>query len=283
MMKALLMGGTAAAAMAFLVTSTGGCASAAKEEPVTPAKSAPADAEIKAKLAEVETLLRELSSRFDTIDVKVAGLNEKVNATRVSLDNLMHTRSVKTESVQDTVDAGRGAPVEKNRSDREGGFVKDAAMRAYRDGLILFEAEKYPEAILEFSGFLKEFPDHPLAGSAQFYVGDAYFRQKEFKLALDEFKRVLIAYENSPHVPDTLRRMIQAETVLKRDGEVGRHRHMLLSLFPHSPAARGVSAPPARAERDETGNGNPEPDAPAPDAKPSPPTAPMAGTRGETT
>lgn len=94
---------------------------------------------------------------------------------------------------------------------------------------------------MAFSEFLEKAPDHPLAGSAQFYVGESYFKQKEYKLALQEYQRVLTSYDRSPVVADTLARMITTEEILKKQPEAEKHQHLLTSLFPNSPAARSLN------------------------------------------
>lgn len=139
--------------------------------------------------------------------------------------------------------------------DPEAGFVQDSATKSYRQSMILFRGRKYAEAILAFSAFLQANADHPLAGSAQFYIGESYFRQKEYKLAITEYARVLTAYDRSPRIAQTLKQMAAAEEADGRTDDAKRHRQLLLSLFPQSPAAQGEAviakapeqAPPAAA------------------------------------
>ena len=135
-------------------------------------------------------------------------------------------------------------------SDPEGGFVNDEAIHNYRRAMILFEALKYPEAILAFSGFLEKYPDHPLAGSSQYYVAAAYNKQKEYKIALEEYQRVLTSYDRSSHVPETLRDMGEIEQNTGRKDDAARHKQLLMALFPHSPAAADQKAE-RTAEEDE--------------------------------
>lgn len=129
-------------------------------------------------------------------------------------------------------------PAQNAGRDPEAGFTQDEIVQAYRKAMVLFQAQKFSESILAFSAFVEQNPDHVLAGSAQFYLGQAYFEQKEYKLALKEWERVITSYDRSPRVSDTLRQMAQAEDQLKRPKEAATHRQLLSSLFPQSPAAR---------------------------------------------
>ena len=122
-------------------------------------------------------------------------------------------------------------------NDPEAGFTQDAAVQNFRKALIIFQGLKYPEATLAFSDFLEKYPDHAMAGAAQFYIAEAYTKQNEPKLALQEYQKLLTTYDRSSHVADTLKQMAAAEDTLKRREEAARHRQLLTSLFPLSPAA----------------------------------------------
>jgi tol-pal system protein YbgF len=122
------------------------------------------------------------------------------------------------------------------KSDPEAGFVNDDSVQTYRKAMVYYQAKRYSDAAMVFSTFVEKYPDHPLAGSAQYFVGDSYFKQGEYKLALVEFKKVLTSYDRSAQVAQTLRQMAEAEDALKKPEEAARHRQLLMSLFPQSPA-----------------------------------------------
>jgi TolA-binding protein len=216
-----------------------GCASAAKKEEAADATPA--------QLAEVRSLIGALSARLENMESQLNTMNDKVDATRSSVENMKTPQKAPPTGVAAAPSAAAGVDVEPAPAPRDpdSGFVHDRAVAAYRDATILFGARKYPESVLAFAAFLERYPDHPLAGSAQFHVGEAYYRQGELKLALREYQRVLTSYDRSPHLPDTLKQMALAEERLKKSGEAVRHRQLLLSLFPQSPAAADLPAPGA--------------------------------------
>jgi tol-pal system protein YbgF len=126
------------------------------------------------------------------------------------------------------------------------GYTNDEAIQNYRQALLLYKAQKYPEAVLAFSTFVERYADHPLAGNAQYYVGSSYLQQGEPKLALQELQRVLSAYDRSPMVSRALLDMALAEEKLQNREAAAKYRQLLISLFPMSPAAgelrKGVSS-----------------------------------------
>ncbi|MCM0605850.1 MAG: hypothetical protein KA715_07135 [Xanthomonadaceae bacterium] len=114
--------------------------------------------------------------------------------------------------------------------------VNEDAILVFRKAYALYQTSKYPEAILEWTRFQKDYPDHVLAGSAQFYLGDSYFKQNEYKLSSIEFQKVLVSYDRSSHVSDTLERLTVCEEKNGNSVQSSKHKQMLKGLFAHSPA-----------------------------------------------
>lgn len=199
-------------------------------------------AQARHQVDELREQVVKLSGRLEGMELQVATLQDEKKAPRPQTSPA-HAESAKPDpdavEVRPPATEGLGRPVAptKAQSDPDAGFSTDAAVAAYRKGMMLFEAKKFPESMLAFTNFLEAYADHPWAGSAQFYVGQSYFFQKECRLALQEYERVLTSYDRSPHVADALRQMATCEDELKMPVEAAKHRQLLSSLFPNSPAA----------------------------------------------
>jgi TolA-binding protein len=180
-----------------------------------------------------------LNARVDELEAKIASLNEKLDATRASVDGFLTAHQPKAVGVSNSATEVAGTSV-ADISEGGAGFIQNGAVQLYRKANILFESQKYPEANLAYMSFLEKYPDHPLAGSAQFHVGEGYFKQKEFKQAVEEFQKVLTSYDRSPVVSITLRQLTEAEEALGKNQEAARYRQQLLSLFPNSPSAANL-------------------------------------------
>ena len=223
-----------------------------------------------------------MQKRLDELETQVTALTQKVNAPPAA-----KRYAAIPHPAEDIGDNIEPAPVKR---DPEAGFVNDAAVRAYRGSMILFLSRKYADAVLSFSQFLENFADHPLAGSAQFYVGECYFQQKEYRLAAQEYSRVLTAYERSAHVTTALRQLATSQDQLQLADEATRTRQTLSSLFPQSPAsepAYAAAAPGAEPAADiaapAVAGAGTEATAPASAAAPAPGAAPaeVLGERAE--
>jgi TolA-binding protein len=192
-----------------------------------------------ARQNDTQRTLESVSSRLEAMEAKMSTMNDKFDSTRLQVDHLMSAQRAKPTAVVPHPSHSYGTNVTPTpvSADPEAGFLNDEAVQAYRQAMMLFRAGKFSDAVLGFSTFLEKFPDHPLAGSSQYYVGMSYLKQKEYALALQEFQRVLTSYDRSIHVAQTLREMADVEDVLKKPEEAMKHRQMLSSLFPQSPAA----------------------------------------------
>ncbi len=63
---------------------------------------------------------------------------------------------------------------------------------------------QFGEAEAGFSNFLQKYPDHSLAGSAQYWLGETYYAQGDFKRAAANFLQGYKKYPKSRRAPDSL-------------------------------------------------------------------------------
>ena len=65
------------------------------------------------------------------------------------------------------------------------------AEKAYAAAMATFRAREHGQAVLDLLDFLSRYPQHPLAGAAQYWIGEAYYVQHDYRQALVEFQKVL--------------------------------------------------------------------------------------------
>lgn len=193
----------------------------------------------------------EVLKRLEALEARLAALHDRIGDTNTLLQSKLDTNT--KPPVESSPVAGHPAehggdalavaavpaPVEK-------GFVRDEATQQIREAMLLIETKKYPEAIGELSEFLRDHADHSLAETAQFLLGECYYRQGEMQLAREEYQRVLVSYETGAHVPDSLARMTEIAQKTGQDKESQQHKQMLLSVFPLSPPARPYYVAPPK-------------------------------------
>ena len=60
----------------------------------------------------------------------------------------------------------------------------------YAAALATYRAREHGQAVIEFKDFIAKYPKHSLAGNAQYWIGEAYWAQRDYRQALIEFEKV---------------------------------------------------------------------------------------------
>jgi TolA-binding protein len=190
--------------------------------------------------------IHHLESTVTTLNSRIMELEGKLQATQARPDHSSaSTERTKLPSRQ-TIDAlGSKVSASIAGNDPGAGFVNDGAVRAYQQGRILFDQEKFPEAILAYSAFLEGNPNHPLASSAQYSIAESYYRQGDYTVADQEFRKLTSRFPHSPRVSFALVRLSQSATALGKAEDAKRYRVQVEGLFPKSPALKLFRETPA--------------------------------------
>ena len=79
-----------------------------------------------------------------------------------------------------------------------------SAEQLFSAAMANLRAQEPGQAVLELTDLIARFPDHALAASAQLWIGEAYYQQRDYRQSLVELKRVLDGYPKSRQVADAL-------------------------------------------------------------------------------
>ena len=100
------------------------------------------------------------------------------------------------------------------------------AEKLYAGALALYSGRDYQQASSKFKEFVSVYPDHKLAGNAQYWIGECLYSQKRFAEAAEEFGMVEKAYPTSLKVPaallkkglslEKIKRMPEAQAAMQR-------------------------------------------------------------------
>jgi tol-pal system protein YbgF len=118
----------------------------------------------------------------------------------------------------------------------------DRGMESYRAG-------ELGQAVLDFEQFTEKHAAHPLAASAHFWIGEAYFRSRDFEHAAAEYQRAIDLAPAGERTPDALLRLGLALRSLRREDRARDVWARLIRDFPDSEAAlraRAVLRQPGR-------------------------------------
>jgi len=197
----------ATAFVASVVAAVSGCASGERAQEIATLrsqveelrKSQEASARELARLAgEMKAL--DAQSAFLIGEAKAAG--EERARVKAALDEsdktLRELRSAVEELSKAAIPPPAAAPTPRSSA-------PDASPeQMYAAAMASFQAEEHGQAVLEFTELTKKFPEHPLAANAQYWVGEAYYRQRDFRQALVEFRKVIDGVPKGSQIPDAL-------------------------------------------------------------------------------
>ena len=107
---------------------------------------------------------------------------------------------------------------------------------AYTAGLVSFRAREYGQAILDFLDVVKH-PTHLLAPSAQYWIGEAYYSQHDYRQALVEFQKVVDWGSANPKLADALLKAGLCYKNLRETSRAHEAWQRVLREFPGEPAA----------------------------------------------
>jgi tol-pal system protein YbgF len=65
------------------------------------------------------------------------------------------------------------------------------AEHVYNLALATFRMGEHGQAVLDFLDFMAKYPEHPLVANAQYWIGEAYYVQRDYRQAQTEFQKVL--------------------------------------------------------------------------------------------
>ncbi len=126
---------------------------------------------------------------------------------------------------------------------RAGTLDTAAEQKAYDAALDQFKAGRYGPAIAGFSAFVKSYPKSPLAPSAQYWIGNAQFAQRDFKGAIASQRQLIAAYPDNAKVPDAMLNIATAQFEL---GDAAGSRKTLQDLIAKHPQSDAAAKAKAR-------------------------------------
>jgi len=112
------------------------------------------------------------------------------------------------------------------------------ADRMFAAALAKLRAGDDGQAALEFTEFVAQFPSHPQAAAAQNHIGEAYYRQGDFRQALGEFQKTVDGYTQAVQVSEALLKIGLCQRSLGDPARAKASWEQVVKQFPKSDAAR---------------------------------------------
>jgi tol-pal system protein YbgF len=112
----------------------------------------------------------------------------------------------------------------------------DTPEAQYQAAFGLLRAAKYPEAEAAFKQFLQRYPDGPLAGNAQYWIGETFYVRGDYQQAAVAFAEGYQRYPNSSKAADNLLKLSMSLSELGRNQDACAALDQLQNQFPALPS-----------------------------------------------
>ncbi len=202
------------------------------------------------------------SNRFDAMTGQIQQLSASLDETKAQLSQLSD-QVAQTQKIMQTLNApatpgatgtpatgappGTGGPADaQTPSDTpgqapQGGQAAAAAapvvpdpQTLYRSAYADYTQGQYPLAIQGFQQYLQDYGATDLASNAQFYVGDSYYAQKDYKSAIREYDRCIKLYPKGNKAAAARLKKAYALLALGQRTAGEHELSLLLRMYPNS-------------------------------------------------
>ena len=203
-------------------------------------------ARVENELASLEGARLRLQATVDSLSKLVAVQTRELREGRAGGDERVRRLEVTLQALQSEVEAlrqdladlrdrarfeGAAAPGGNGPSEGSPRALYDAAYQDLAQG-------KHALALMGFQEVLNRFPSSELADNSQYWIGEAYYDQKEYEKALDEFRKVEQQYPTGDKVPASLLKIALTQQQLGKTQDARRTFESLVERFPSTEEAR---------------------------------------------
>jgi tol-pal system protein YbgF len=112
-----------------------------------------------------------------------------------------------------------------------------AESRDYEAALGHFKAARYKEAATAFAAFVQKYPAGTLAPNAQYWLGNAWYAQRNCSKAIEAQTVVTTKYADSPKAADAWLAIATCQKELGNQKGAKRSLETVITAFPGTPAA----------------------------------------------
>lgn len=199
--------------------------------------------------AKVELMKAELNARIDGKSDKSSTL-DLVNQNEVTMQEIAKLRGQLEVLANDVAVAqkrqkdfyvdldARLRKLEPHQVtiDGKAASVDPSEQKAYDNALQLFKSGDYKTAASALQDFVRIYPASGYAANAQYWLGNAYYAQRDCKSAIAAQQLVLKNYPDSPKAADAMLNIASCQTELK-DKAAKKTLQDLIKEYPDSNAA----------------------------------------------
>ena len=185
------------------------------------------------KVDGVSSQVQSLNDSVDELKTRVANLNKAFQDMQTQAQNL-NAQQQQQPGSQVPGQPGAPTPAPAAPAAPQAPPVGDL----YQGGLRDYNSARYDVASSEFSDVLKYYPQDPLAGNAQFYIGEIAYRQGNYAAAIKAYDQASEQYSGNAKIPAAQLRKGESLLALSQRDAAIRELRSLIQRYPQTPEAQ---------------------------------------------
>ncbi|MFN8549169.1 MAG: tol-pal system protein YbgF [Candidatus Eisenbacteria bacterium] len=111
------------------------------------------------------------------------------------------------------------------------------AKRIYDQAYLDYTKSNYTLAVSGFREYLRRVPSGDLSDNAQFWIGDAYYAQRDYQTAIAELNKISENYPRGDRMPAALLKIAYSDIQLGNSAEAKQLLNRVIDEFPNSDEA----------------------------------------------
>ena len=181
------------------------------------------------------------------LSTQIQSLNDSVDELKTRIANV----TTQLQAMQSQMQNVNGMPAQPAGGAPAQGPAGSAAMpvapaqpqappveQLYQGGLRDYNSAKYAIATSEFGDVIHYYPQDPLAGNAQYYLGEIEYRQGKYQAAVKNYDAVLEQYAGNAKAPAAQLRKGQSLIEIGQKDAGVRELRALIQRYPQTPEAQ---------------------------------------------
>ncbi|MEI6079240.1 MAG: tol-pal system protein YbgF [bacterium] len=213
--------------------------------------------ELKAKIEDLNNRIFVLSEQLESLKARFkddqppvmqaikakAKPVKEIVVTETPLEKMTAKKGISAE--EEIVASFKGTPAGKpalvsvtaeSTAGESSDFADDDMYTEYSSAFQLFKDKEYSKALVAFSAFTDKYPNTILTDHAYFWLGESYYQQSEYTLAIDQYLKVLTKFPEGSKAPGAMFRIAMSYKMLGEKKDWASYLDGLISKYPNSRA-----------------------------------------------
>jgi len=224
------------------------------------------------QMSQMQAQLRQLQGQIEELQHQLQQLDDKSKAQYIDLDSRLSrieqggagnagaaagagaaASGATAGAAAANTSAGQATPASAGSTAPLSAADNETAQAAYGVAFKAIRDGDYVAAAREFRAFVEQYPNHPLAPNAWYWLGESYYVTTNYPVALDAFKQVVSQFPDSEKAPDALLKVGFTELELKHEADGKATLTSVVAKYPGTNAAQLAQERLRRLQRGNNG------------------------------